>query len=137
MGLPDVTEAGPIAPSTGMRTPDPLTCPTARQLPAAPATGSLHLWAPPTVLRLTLRLCRRPDQRCTASPGRPRTATACPAGLTTTGADPAGTSGPHHSQRDPKRLTLDLSPDDHAALLGARYADRLPMADRIRALVSL
>ena len=32
---------------------------------------------------------------------------------------------------------MDLSPDDHDALMGARYADRLPMADRIRALVSL
>jgi hypothetical protein len=39
--------------------------------------------------------------------------------------------------RYPKRLTLDLSQDDHDALMGARYADRVPMADRIRALVSL
>jgi len=41
------------------------------------------------------------------------------------------------SPRYPKRLTLDLSQDDHDALMGARYADRVPMADRIRALVSL
>jgi hypothetical protein len=27
--------------------------------------------------------------------------------------------------------------DDHHALLGARYADRVPMADRLRALISL
>lgn len=27
--------------------------------------------------------------------------------------------------------------DDHHALLGARYDDRVPMADRLRALVSL
>ena len=54
------------------------------------------------------------------------------------GTDAARTSGPHHSsQRYPKRLTLDLSQDDHDALMGARYADRVPMADRIRALVSL
>jgi hypothetical protein len=31
---------------------------------------------------------------------------------------------------------VDLSQDDHDALSGARYADRVPMADRIRALVS-
>lgn len=37
----------------------------------------------------------------------------------------------------PKRITLDLTVDDHNALLGARYADRVPMADRLRALVSL
>jgi hypothetical protein len=54
-----------------------------------------------------------------------------------TGTSAARTSGPHHSQRYPKRLTLDLSQDDHDALMGARYADRVPMADRIRALVSL
>ena len=41
------------------------------------------------------------------------------------------------SPRYPKRLTLDLSQDDHDALMGARYADRVPMADRIRPLVSL
>ncbi len=45
--------------------------------------------------------------------------------------------GRHHSPRYPRRLTLDLSEDDHDALLGARYADRVVMADRIRALVSL
>ena len=27
--------------------------------------------------------------------------------------------------------------DDHQALQGARYADRVPMADRLRALISL
>ena len=37
----------------------------------------------------------------------------------------------------PKRITLDLTVDDHHALLGARYADRVPMADRLRALISL
>ena len=37
----------------------------------------------------------------------------------------------------PKRVTLDLTVDDHNALLGARYADRVPMADRLRALISL
>jgi hypothetical protein len=37
----------------------------------------------------------------------------------------------------PKRITLDLTVDDHRALLGARYADRVPMADRLRALISL
>jgi len=37
----------------------------------------------------------------------------------------------------PKRITLDLTVEDHHALLGARYADRVPMADRLRALVSL
>lgn len=41
------------------------------------------------------------------------------------------------SARYPKRLTLDLSQDDYDALIGARYADRAPMADRIRALISL
>ena len=46
-------------------------------------------------------------------------------------------SGRHHSPRYPRRLTLDLSEDDHDALLGARYADRVVMAERIRALVSL
>ncbi len=54
-----------------------------------------------------------------------------------TGTGAARSSAPHHSQRFPKRLTLDLSQDDHDALMGARYADRIPMADRIRALVSL
>lgn len=53
------------------------------------------------------------------------------------GTDAVRTSVPHHSQRYPKRLTLDLSQDDHDALMGARYADRVPMADRIRAMVSL
>lgn len=37
----------------------------------------------------------------------------------------------------PKRITLDLTVDDHHALLGARYADRVPMADRLRGLISL
>lgn len=37
----------------------------------------------------------------------------------------------------PKRVTLDLTVEDHDALLGARYADRVPMADRLRALISL
>ncbi len=37
----------------------------------------------------------------------------------------------------PKRITLDLTVEDHHALLGARYADRVPMADRLRALISL
>jgi len=37
----------------------------------------------------------------------------------------------------PKRITLDLTVDDHHALQGARYADRVPMADRLRALSSL
>ncbi len=54
-----------------------------------------------------------------------------------TGTGAVRTPAPHHSQRYPKRLTLDLSQDDHDALMGARYADRVPMADRIRALVSL
>ena len=36
-----------------------------------------------------------------------------------------------------KRITLDLTVDDRHALLGARYADRVPMADRLRALISL
>ena len=39
--------------------------------------------------------------------------------------------------RYPKRVTLDLAVDDHQALQGARYADRVPMADRLRALISL
>ena len=43
----------------------------------------------------------------------------------------------HASPRYPKLLTLDLAQDDHDALMGARYADRVPMADRIRALISL
>lgn len=51
--------------------------------------------------------------------------------------DSASSAGQHTSPRYPKRLTLDLSQDDHDALMGARYADRVPMADRIRALVSL
>ena len=37
----------------------------------------------------------------------------------------------------PKRITLDLTVDDHHALQGARYADRVLMADRLRALISL
>lgn len=37
----------------------------------------------------------------------------------------------------PNRITLDLTADDHHALQGARYADRVPMADRLRALISL
>ncbi len=37
----------------------------------------------------------------------------------------------------PKRITLDLAVDDHYAPQGARYADRVPMADRLRALISL
>jgi hypothetical protein len=53
------------------------------------------------------------------------------------GTDAVRTSNPHQSQRYPKRLTLDLSQDNKDALTGARYADRVPMADRIRALVSL
>ena len=39
--------------------------------------------------------------------------------------------------RYPKGITLDLTVDDHHALQGARYADRVPMADRLRALISL
>lgn len=45
--------------------------------------------------------------------------------------------GKHASPRHPKRLTVDLSQEDHDALLGARWADRVPMADRVRALLSL
>ncbi len=37
----------------------------------------------------------------------------------------------------PKRISLDVTEDDYHALQGARYADRVPMADRIRALLSL
>ena len=37
----------------------------------------------------------------------------------------------------PKRISLDVTADDYHALQGARYADRVPMADRIRALLSL
>jgi len=37
----------------------------------------------------------------------------------------------------PKRITIDLTQDDFDALAGARYADRVTTADRIRALVSL
>jgi len=54
-----------------------------------------------------------------------------------TDAGAAGTSGPHHSQRHLERPSLDLSRDDHDALLGARYADRLSTADLVQALVSL
>lgn len=39
--------------------------------------------------------------------------------------------------RFPKRVSLDLSQDDHDALLGARSADRIPMNHRLRALVSI
>lgn len=39
--------------------------------------------------------------------------------------------------RYPLGITLDLTVDDHHALLGARYADRVPMADRLRGLISL
>ena len=54
-----------------------------------------------------------------------------------TGTGAARSSAPHHSQRYPKRLTLRSSQDDHDALMGARYAGRIPMADRTWALVSL
>ena len=37
----------------------------------------------------------------------------------------------------PKRISLDVTADDYHDLQGARYADRVPMADRIRALLSL
>ena len=37
----------------------------------------------------------------------------------------------------PKRIALDPTVDDHHALQGARYADRVPRADRLRALISL
>lgn len=37
----------------------------------------------------------------------------------------------------PKRITLDVTEDDYHALQGARYADRVPMADRLRALIRL
>ncbi len=43
----------------------------------------------------------------------------------------------HYPVGYPRRITLDLTVDDHHALLGARYADRVPMADRLRALISL
>ncbi len=46
-------------------------------------------------------------------------------------------SQPRYPLGYPKRITLDLTVDDHHALLGARYADRVPMADRLRALISL
>lgn len=58
----------------------------------------------------------------------------------------AGTAGPtagvddgpkHGRARYPMCLTLDLSQEDHDALIGALYADRVWMAHRIRALVSL
>ena len=42
----------------------------------------------------------------------------------------------HANPRYPKRPSLDLAQDDHDVLLGARYADRVLMADRIRALAS-
>jgi len=54
-----------------------------------------------------------------------------------TGTGAARTPAAHHSQRYPMRLSLHLSQDDHDALMGARYADQIPVADRIRALVSL
>ena len=34
----------------------------------------------------------------------------------------------------PKRITLDLTEADYRALHGARHADRVPMAGRLRAL---
>jgi len=37
----------------------------------------------------------------------------------------------------PKRITLDVTVADHHALLGARHSDRVPMADRHRALIIL
>ncbi len=37
----------------------------------------------------------------------------------------------------PKGIALDPTVDVHHALQGARYADRVPMADRLRALISL
>lgn len=37
----------------------------------------------------------------------------------------------------PRRITIDLTQEDFDALAGARYADRVTTADRIRALVSL
>jgi len=43
----------------------------------------------------------------------------------------------HASPRHQKRLTVDLSQPEYDALLGARWADRVPMADRVRALLSL
>lgn len=42
-----------------------------------------------------------------------------------------------HPRPYPKRITLDLTVDDHHALLGAGYADRVPMTDRLYALISL
>jgi hypothetical protein len=45
--------------------------------------------------------------------------------------------GKHASPRHPKRLNGDLSQQDHDALLGARWAARVPMADRVRGLLSL
>ena len=51
--------------------------------------------------------------------------------------DQAGDEGAKHaSPRHPKRLTVDLSQQDHDALRGARWADRVPIADRVRALLS-
>jgi len=38
---------------------------------------------------------------------------------------------------DPKRICLDVTANDHHAPQGARYPDRVPIADRIRALLSL
>ena len=57
--------------------------------------------------------------------------------ITRTLGEDGGEGVKHPNPRYPKRLTLGLAQDDHDALLGARYADRVPMADRIRALVSL
>ncbi len=37
----------------------------------------------------------------------------------------------------PKGIALALAVDDHHALQGARYADRVPRADRLRARISL
>ncbi len=52
-------------------------------------------------------------------------------------AEIASSASPHARSGYPKRLTLDLSEDDHNALLGGRHADRVPMADQMRAVVSL
>jgi len=51
--------------------------------------------------------------------------------------DQAGDEGVKHARpRHPKRLTVDLSQPDHDALLGARWADRVPLAEWVRALPS-
>ena len=46
-------------------------------------------------------------------------------------------SPPRYPNCFPERITLGLTVDDDPALLGARYADCVPMADRLRALISL